>query len=86
MTDSLFNLGDEPPRGFGGWIVKCAGSVGPLGITELGRRLLLDDKEAFRAYLSELAAMEHIQVLSVAHGTAICSDVSAALKRASARI
>lgn len=86
MTDALFNLGQNPPGGFGGFTLKLMGSVGPLGITRLGRWLLLENKAAYRAYLERLAGIPRLSVLCVAHGEAITRDVEASLREAAARI
>ena len=86
ITDALFNLGESPPKGFGGFIVKMLGSVGPLNITKIGKRLLLKDKEAFADYVAQLAEIPHLAVVSVAHGKCIRSQPAQALKSASARI
>ena len=40
MTDALFNLGDKPPTGLGGTLLRH-GRVGPLGMSRIGRLLLL---------------------------------------------
>ena len=86
MTDALFNLGATPPKGFGGFMVKLLGSVGPLGITKIGRRLLLQDAAAFAGYLQKLAQIENLKVLSVAHGAPVIGGVADALREASRRI
>lgn len=86
MTDALFNLGATPPKGFGGFIVKLLGSVGPLNITKIGRRLLLEDKEAYADYVTSLGDIPNISVLSVAHGQIIQKDVQKALRDAGDRI
>ena len=85
MTDALFNLG-AASEGFGGFMVKLLGSVGPLGITKIGRRLLLQDAAAFAGYLQKLAQIENLKVLSVAHGAPVIGGVADALREASRRI
>ena len=86
ITDALFNLGETPPKGFGGFIVKMLGSVGPLNITKIGKRLLLKDKEAFADYIARLAQIPHLAVISVAHGKCIRAQPAQALEEASVRI
>ncbi|MGB0591114.1 MAG: hypothetical protein ACPGU1_15670 [Myxococcota bacterium] len=80
VTDALFNLGAEPPRGFGGMMLKWMGSVGPLGMTRLGRWLLLKDRALWRAHLEQLAEISDLSVLCVAHGEAVRGDVAKALR------
>jgi len=82
ITDALFNLGSHPPTGFGGMVLKWMGSVGPLGMTRLGRWLLLKDRARWRSYLSELAETPKLSVLCISHGDAVVGDVSAALREA----
>ncbi len=86
MTDALFNLAQAPPRGVGGFMMKLMGSVGPLGITRIGRTLMLKDKEAFRSHLTELAALPGLVALCVGHGAAVTEDVAGALKDAAGRV
>jgi hypothetical protein len=86
MTDALFNLGPNPPGGFAGFTLKLMGSVGPLGMTRLGRWFLLQNKPAYRAYLEELAQIHRLSVLCVAHGDAVIEEVKAALRAAAARV
>ena len=86
MTDALFNLGGDPPRGLGGFVVKLIGSVGPLNITKIGRRLLLQSKEEFANYVRDLSQIPNLAVLSVAHGQCIREGVADALIAASERI
>ena len=86
VTDALFNLGPCPPSGFGGFILKAMGSVGPLGISRLGRFLLLKDRARFKAYLERLAEIPELKVLSVAHGEAVRADIANALRGAAQRL
>ncbi len=86
LTDALFNLGDSPPTGLGGFILKLLGSVGPLNITKIGKRLLLKDKEAFADYIEKLAEIPHLAVVSMAHGKCVRGQPAQALKDASVRI
>ena len=86
MTDALFNLGSRPPSGFGGLTLKWMGSVGPLGMTRLGRWLLLQDSSQVQAYLEQLAALPDLSLLCVAHGEAVHGEVSSALREAAGRL
>ena len=86
LNDCLFNLGANPPRGFGGFILKLLGSVRPLGITPLGKKLMLEDANDFRDYLSNLSEIDGLRVLCVSHGTPIQESVSDALVQASQRV
>ena len=86
MTDALFNLAEDPPKGFGGFLVKLLGSVGPLNITKIGRRMLLENKGDFADYVQSLSQIPNLSVLSVAHGQCICEGVAEQLVAASERI
>ena len=86
VTDALFNLGARPPSGFGGLLLKWMGSVGPLGITRLGRWLLMKDRSLLRAHLEQLAEVSDLSVLCVAHGEAVRGDVASSLRQAAARL
>mgnify|MGYP001406166314 CR=1 FL=1 len=86
MTDALFNLAGDPPKGFGGFLVKLLGSVGPLNITKIGRRMLLENKNDYANYVRDLSKISNLSVLSVAHGQCIREDVVAELIAASERI
>ena len=86
MTDALFNLADSSPGGFGGFTLRLMGSVGPLGITRIGRWMLLKDRRGFRAYLEDLADAETWHVLTIAHGNPVIGDVGEALRAAARRL
>ena len=85
VTDTLFNLGHKPPGGFGGWMLKLMGSVKPLGMTRIGRWLLLEDQALWRKHLEQLAETEHLRLLCMAHGEVVREDVAIALKAAALR-
>jgi hypothetical protein len=85
MTDALFNLGGSPPSGFGGLMLKWMGSVGPLGMTRLGRWLLLKDQEQWRRYLDELAERGDLSLVCMSHGEALHENVSSSLRAAARR-
>jgi len=86
VTDSLFNLGPQPPSGFGGLMLKWMGSVGPLGISRLGRWLLLKDRAEWRSHLEQMAETPALAVLCLAHGEAVQGDVDLALQQAAERL
>ena len=86
VTDALFNLGPQPPTGFKGLTLRLMGSVGPLGMTRLGRWLLLKDVDAHKRYVASLGDIPDLAVLCVAHGDAVHGDVRAALCEAADRL
>ena len=85
VTDTLFNLRPNPPGGFGGWMLKLMGSVKPLGMTRLGRWLLLEDRALWSNHLEELAQTENLQLLCMAHGEPVQDEVARALREAASR-
>ena len=85
VTDALFNLGPQPPTGFGGLMLKWLGSVGPLGMTRMGRWLILKDRSAWQAYLENLAEIPDLTVLAIAHGESIVGNVGESLRQAAGR-
>lgn len=86
VTDLLFNLPTAPP-GFAGFVLNyITASIGPLGISRVFRLLALQDRAKYAAFIESLAGIEDLRVLSVAHGDAVTSDVSAALRAAATRI
>lgn len=86
MTDALFNLEGAPPKGIMGLVLKWIGSVGPLGMTRIGRWLLLEDRALARAYFEELATTPNLSVLCIAHGDSIRENVHEALRAAADRL
>ena len=86
VTDALFNLGSNPPKGFGGFMLKLLGSVGPLNITKIGKRMLLENKADYADYVLGLSQIDNLRVLSVAHGSYIDENLEQALRSASERI
>jgi hypothetical protein len=86
FTDALFNLRDEPPKGFSGFILKLFGSVGPLGITSIGKRMLLEDKQSFKSYLQELATIKGLTAICVAHGSPIRENAAEQMRLAAERL
>lgn len=83
VTDALFNLGRSQPKGFGGLLLKWMGSVGPLGMTRIGRWLLLKDRAQWKTYLEQLASTPGLSVLCMSHGEAVLQDVRQALREVS---
>ncbi|MBM3269994.1 MAG: hypothetical protein FJZ01_20355 [Candidatus Sericytochromatia bacterium] len=67
--DMLFNLPHLP--GLGGLITRLIGSSGFLGITRIGRAILLESAPAFQAWLRERAETEDLALLCFGHGTAV---------------
>ena len=82
MTNALFNLGDKPPTGLGGTLLRAMGSVGPLGMSRIGRLLLLKNADQWSGYLNGLAQIENLRVLCVGHGEAITTDLAQTLEGA----
>lgn len=85
VTDALFNLGPQPPTGFGGMMLRWLGSVGPLGMTRMGRWMIMKDRSEWRAYLEDLAQISSLSVLCIAHGESIVGEVTEALRQAATR-
>ena len=86
FNDCLFNLQPNPPAGLGGWMLKILGSVKPLGITPLGKKLMLENASEFQNYLRTLAQIDNLRVLCVSHGQPILESVQDALAEAAERI
>lgn len=86
MTDALFNLGSSKLQGWGKWVLKAMGSVGPLGVTYTGRAVLLKNKAEYRSYLQRMAENPSLSILCVAHGEPIREEVGAALRAAAQRV
>ena len=86
VTDSLFNLGPQPPSGFGGFMLKWMGSVDPLDISRLGRWLFLKDRAEWRSHLEQMAKTPALAVLCLAHGEAVQEDVALALLQSAERL
>jgi hypothetical protein len=95
FTDILFNLNksylqQHLPTGefLLQWIGASAiGSSGFFGITGLGRRFFLSDRNAYRQWLEALAdGIPDLRVISVAHGSPIVADCNYRLREAAARL
>jgi len=82
MTDAMFNLGCNPPPGLSGLMLKLMGSVAPLGMTRIGRWLLLQNRAHWQSYLEQLSETPNLSVLCVAHGDPVVSDVAPAIREA----
>jgi hypothetical protein len=95
FTDILFNLNksyleQQLPTGefLLQWLgASVIGSSGFFGITGLGRRFFMHDRNAYRQWLEALAdGIPDLQVISVAHGTPIVADCNSRLRQAAARL
>ena len=95
FTDILFNLNksylqQHLPTGefLLQWIGASAiGSSGFFGITGLGRRFFMSDRNAYRQWLEALAdGIPDLRVISVAHGSPIVADCNYRLREAAARL
>ncbi|WP_315790244.1 hypothetical protein [Fischerella sp. JS2] len=90
FTDILFNLTESylqqyPPNNR--WILRWLGASGYFGITALGKRFFMTDKNAYRHWLEALADnIQDLQVICVAHGEPITVDCSERLREAAARL
>lgn len=84
MGDILMNLPHLP--GFGGVVMRLLGSTGYLGMTRVGRMLLLQEKVAFRRWLEAQAARPELRLVAVAHGTVVTEQACAELRSAAARL
>ena len=84
FTDLLFNL----PRlsGFSGWIVHLIGSSGFFGMTRVGRILGLKDRKLFAGWLRQLAELDGLTAILVAHGGPVTSDCRSRLRAAADRL
>ncbi|NJM22982.1 MAG: hypothetical protein HC836_37545 [Richelia sp. RM2_1_2] len=95
FTDILFNLNksylqQHLPTGefLLQWIGTSAiGSGGFFGITGLGRRFFMTDRNAYQQWLEALAdSIPDLQVISVAHGSPIVADCNYRLREAAVRL
>jgi hypothetical protein len=86
FTDLLMNLGDDPPAGFGGWLMRAVGSVKPLGITSVGRMMVLKQRAPFKAYVQSLADDPAVRMAIPLHGPPVVDDVSARLALAADKV
>lgn len=95
FTDILFNLNksylqNHLPTGefLLQWLGASAiGSSGFFGITGLGRRFFMKDRNAYRQWLEALAdRIPDLQVISVAHGSPIVAHCNQRLREAAARL
>ncbi|MDP2306224.1 MAG: hypothetical protein Q8P18_09385 [Pseudomonadota bacterium] len=84
VCDALFNLPHLP--GFGGVVLRLAGSTGAFGMTRVGRFVLLEDAKAYRGWLQEMAEHSELAMVAVAHGEAVLADAARKLKEAAARL
>ncbi len=95
FTDILFNLNKSyfkqhlPTEKFLlQWLGTSAiGSSGFFGITALGKRFFMSDRNAYRQWLEALAdSIPDLRVISVAHGNPIVADCNYQLRSAAARL
>lgn len=95
FTDILFNLNksyfqQNLPTGefLFQWLGASAiGSSGYFGITGLGKRFFMSDRNAYRQWLETLAdRIPDLQVISVAHGSPIVTNCNSRLREAAARL
>ena len=86
VADLLFNL-LEAPAGFKGFILEhITASIGPLGTSRVFRLMVLQNRDAYCAWLRKMADLSDLRLLCVAHGDAVTADVSDALRAASGRV
>lgn len=95
FTDILFNLNksylqQHLPTGefLLQWLgASVIGSSGFFGITGLGRRFFMQERNAYRQWLETLAdGIPDLRVISVAHGSPIVADCNYRLREAAARL
>ncbi len=95
FTDILFNLNktyfrQHSPQGQSlfQWLgASLIGASGFFGITYLGRRFFIQDRNAYRQWLRTLAeSIPDLRVVSVAHGSPIVADCNRRLHEAAARL
>ncbi len=85
FCDALFHHPHVP--GVTGWVLRhVTRSTGELGITRIGRWLMLRDKAQFRAFLERLADTPGLAAVLVAHGDAIVEGPADALRAAAGRV
>jgi len=93
FTDILFNL-QEPyiqqhvrPLTIGKLGLWLLGASGYFGITRLGQRFYMTDRDAYRQWLEALAdSVPDLRVICVAHGSPIQIDCTQKLREAAARL
>ncbi|MBD2770911.1 hypothetical protein [Iningainema tapete] len=90
FTDILFNLTDSylskyvPNNKF---LIGLVGASGYFGITALGKRFFMTDRNAYRQWLEALADnIPSLRVISVAHGEPITANCTQRLREAAARL
>lgn len=95
FTDILFNLNksylqQHLPTGefLLQWLgASIIGSSGFFGITSLGRRFFMKDRNAYHQWLEALAdGIPELQAICVAHGSPIVVDCNSRLRQAAARL
>jgi hypothetical protein len=95
FTDILFNLNKaylQQHLPYGEFLLQwlgasAIGSSGFFGITGLGRRFFMNDRNAYRQWLEALAdGIPDLRVISVAHGSPIVADCNYRLREAARRL
>lgn len=95
FTDILFNLNktyfqqhSPQKQSLLQWLgASLIGASGFFGITYLGKRFFMCDRNAYRQWLLTLAdSIPDLQVISVAHGSPIAADCNRRLREAAARL
>lgn len=68
-------------------LVRLVEASGYFGITALGKRFFMTDRNAYRQWLEALADnIPSLRVISVAHGEPIVADCTQRLREAAARL
>jgi hypothetical protein len=90
FTDILFNLTDSYLEQYvpqNKLILRWLGATGYFGITALGKRFFMTDRDAYREWLRTLAdSVPSLCVVSVAHGEPITANCRERLCEAAARL
>ncbi|MDM9382426.1 hypothetical protein QUB80_17125 [Chlorogloeopsis sp. ULAP01] len=90
LTDILFNLTEPYLQKYvskNKFILRWLGATGYFGITALGKRFFITDKNAYRQWLEALAdSVADLRIISVAHGEAIADNCPQRLREAAAQL
>ncbi len=84
VTDMLFNL--PHLSGIDGMIMKVIGSTGFFGMTFIGRRLMLKNRAAFKAWLIRMAETPQLAAICVGHGDMVTTQCAERLRSAASRL
>jgi len=86
VCDLMFNI-PKAPDGLNGVILRVFGSVGPLGVTRMGRWTFVKDQPAMASWMRRISDGRYdFRVMTVAHGNACTEDVRGHLQRAAQRL